>query len=601
MGGEMSETPERRTSLFSELRRRRVFRVIGVYAVVAFVVVQVANNFFPVLHLPDWTTTFVAALAVLGFPLAVVLAWAFELTPEGVRRAEPSPHFSRFLGPGSTTAGGWLLAGGGLVVLAGVAGLLWRSGPSPGGGPDIRVVAVLPFDDMSPTRDLAHIGEGVAEEILNTLANIGGLQVLARTSSFRMREHVTDLRDFHTRFGVEAVLEGSVRRDGDRLRFTAQLIGTRDNFHIWSANFDGPTEELFRVQEEVARGVAQALGVPLAPRDPGQAGRSDARSEAYELYLRGRLFLNQRTPEGLRTSIEYLSRAMELDSTYAPALSAMADAYAVAFENTGGESAEELPLETARRLAERALDLDPLLGEAHASLGLVHFFLGNWRAADASLRTAVALNPGYAHGLVWWAIMALGGHGDLPRALALTERAYTVDPLSVAPAGWYAITLVYSGEAGRGVEVMEANTRFNPDSGFTFLVLAIAYAAAGRGPEAASATARASELVRGHLGVSMHLAFAQAMIGDLQGPRALRAEAEERGAPSHLVAQIDAALGDFDRAFEGFHRALEQEELAAEGLNLRATLEFHPAFSAFRADPRFPELLERIRRELDLE
>ena len=497
---------------------------------------------------------------------------------------------------------GWLAVGGAFVLGVGMA-LVYASGAAVDPASErIESVAVLPFDDFSPERDLAFLGEGIAEEVLNALARLGTVRVPSRSASFRLRESGLSPREIGSRLGVQAVLEGGIRREGDRVRATAQLIDSGSGFQIWSEAFEGESRDLFGLQEEIARGVVSALGVTGGPGSGSRLvehGTDDA--EAYELWLRGRALWSRRTAESVRLSAEYFERAVERDSSYAAAYAGLADAKAVqvVLMGEGTEGAEDL-LESARELVERALELDPALGEAWASLGFLQgFAVGGWRDGMLSLRLAVALSPGYPWGHLWLANSLVHGTGDLEQALVHFERAYDLDPLTSLMATNLGTVLYYVGRVDRAIEVLEANVRANPDAAETHRDLAQVLVSAGRHVDAVQAANRAVELASGS-GWSLvnpaealvNLAEVLARAGEPARAREVAEQALEAGAPAYRIGLVHYARGEIDLAFDWLRRG-------GWGYFSRRRLEFDPALAGLRADPRFEELFAELKREQD--
>jgi TolB-like protein len=278
----------------NELRRRKVIRVAAVYGVVAWLLIQVAQATFEPLSLPHWTLTLVVMLAILGFPISVALAWAFETTPEGIRRERPAADATAGEAPAPAAA----------IV----------------GDSQAPSIAVLPFLDMSPDRDQDYFCEGMAEEILNALTKIEGLRVAARTSSFQFKGRAVDVRKVAQELGVNTVLEGSVRKAGVQLRVTAQLINAGDGYHLWSDRYDRGLEDVFAIQEEIATKITEALELRLTrqARDAIQVKPAGA-IQAYDYYLRGRQFVNQFGKRRVGYAIQMFNKAVEIDPDYAPA------------------------------------------------------------------------------------------------------------------------------------------------------------------------------------------------------------------------------------------------------------------------------------------
>lgn len=414
-------------SLFAELRRRNVFRVGTAYVVVAWLLIEVADTIFPRLGLPDWAVTLVIALVALGFPIALVLAWAYELTPEGVKRTraiEPSES-------GVAAAGRKLDFAIIAVLLAALGWFAWdRFGAGPA-APEDRPermgasVAVLPFTDMSAAGDQEYFGDGLAEEILNLLAGVRELKVSGRTSSFSFKGKDTPIPEIGRALGVAHVLEGSVRRSGDRLRITAQLVKADDGFHLWSETFDRQLSDVFAIQDEIAGSIAGALQLTLVGHI-AVTGNLDA----YDLYLQSRPLVYSRKPQHLREARRLIDRALELDPDYPPALAASGELWLLLSDdpNSYGDVPEIEARARARKDLEHALLLDPDLADAHAALGLLFMNLGDHASADGHLARALAINPSLTSANNWY-VLNLSRSGRARDAVIAGKRFAELDPL----------------------------------------------------------------------------------------------------------------------------------------------------------------------------
>jgi TolB-like protein len=599
----MADLAGRLRRLLDELRRRHVVRVAFVYVVIAWVLVQAADTTFPHLSLPPWTITFVIVMTIVGFPVALMLAWALELTPEGIRRAPPP---TEGLPPGRGTVPlrpfAWGAVGVLLVVLG--AWLLAVRSASTEATEHIRAVAVLPFDDISPLGDQAHLGHGLAEEILNALAKIDGLRVPSRTSTIRLAETGVDIPALGDRLQVDAILEGTVRKQGDSLRITAQLIRVRDDSHIWSEQFDGSSGDVFAIQEAIARAVVGVVGASL-PAEGRQhlVDRQTSNPEAYDLYLRGRLLWARLTADSYPPAAEYFQRAIDLDPTFARALAALGETY-VYLAHFGSPPVEDWE-ERARSLVSQALSLDPTLGEAYASLAVLHYYVDDdVRAAETASRTAAALDPRYPFPITWVARNLMHTHGNMPEAVAWAARAYELDPFTFMPISNYAEALLWSGEVDRAVQVAQRNTQFNGEVPYSHITLAHAYSALGLSEDAvASAEEAARMALRDPEGrvfwtpgrdVVCRAAQVLGATGERERARALLAQAHELDAPAFCLGLAHGLLGDSDRAFELMR-------LGGWRYPDRALLEFDPLYAPLRTDSRWPSLLQQMKRDLDVD
>ncbi len=435
----MNEDAPRPRSFLGELRRRNVIKVATVYLIASWFLIQVAETVFPVLQLPEWTVTFIVVLLGILFPIAVIFAWAFELTPEGLKRStEVDPGES--ITPKTGQKINYAIIG---VLVAAVAFLLFTRGGflgdlgSSGERSDAtdqsatQSIAVLPFVNMSDDKDNEYFSDGLSEELLNVLAQVDGLRVAARTSSFHFKGTNEDLRAVAAKLGVDHVLEGSVRKSGNRIRVTAQLIKANDGFHVWSDTYDYEVDDIFRIQDEISLAVVDALKVSLLGADRQRlTKRATTNLEAHNLYLRGRQFLHLRTQESVQQARRLFQEAVRMDPGYALAYSGLADSIQLLSNNHNLITPEDAETE-ARPLLERAVALDPESAEVWASKGLMESHSGHPEAAESALEKAIRLNPSYATGYLWLAsVRSSPPFNDDEGALGLYRKVLEIDPLS---------------------------------------------------------------------------------------------------------------------------------------------------------------------------
>jgi TolB-like protein/Flp pilus assembly protein TadD len=434
----MSNGPKPYQIFFAELKRRHVFKVAAVYSAVAFAVLEAADIVFPRIGLPDWTVTFVVALVAAGLPIAIVLAWAFDSTPGGVKRTDPAASGELeaivALPRGRRWPTGLLALAAVLMLSGGVWWVLRDGGPSATDAGDSMVaqsVAVLPFVDMSGESE--YLGDGMAETLINALTRIEGLQVAARTSAFAFKGKNEDVRVIGEKLGVGAVLEGSVQRAGDRIRVTAQLIDASNGFHLWSNNFDRDVNDVFAVQDEVARAVVEALQIELLEgggRPIVEQGTRDL--AAYNAYLKGRFHWNKRTDQDLIQAATYFEEAIATDSSYALAWAALAETYLlyVPSEYDVTVIPWQVALQRAEDAARKALSLDDGLAEGHTALAAILEKRSRWEEAGEEYRRALASNPRYPTARQWYGTYLLK-LGRAEEGLAQLKRAEELDPLSL--------------------------------------------------------------------------------------------------------------------------------------------------------------------------
>jgi TolB-like protein len=449
-------------ALFTELKRRKVFRVAVVYLATAFVILQAADIMLPRLGVPEWAMSLMVVVVVLGFPLALVLAWALELTPDGVRmtpatvKSDPSEPVPSLLGKRT------VFAAGALVVL-GVglgAGLFLRPMATPADGVREASIAVLPFTDMSPEGDQEYLGDGIAEEILNLLAQVPGLTVIARTSSFSFKGQQADIGTIARRLSVAHVLEGSVRKSGDRVRVTAQLVDGADGSHLWSQTFEERLQDVFAIQEEIAGAIASALRLTLAGRSTD--GASDL--EAYDLYLRARTLIYGRTVAGLREARVLIDRALALDPDFPPALAASGELWLLLSDSQSsyGDVPEDQANASARAVLQRALALDPDLADAHAAMGLLFITLNDFTSAQAYLDRALAINPSLTNANHWQGL-TFARSGQMRKAVESGRRFAELDPLFLTNLSNLVGELAHMGEFEEAERLSRRIQRSHPD------------------------------------------------------------------------------------------------------------------------------------------
>jgi serine/threonine-protein kinase len=434
-------------SVLSELQRRNVFRVAALYLIAGWVLLQVAELLFGALGVPAWGLRLVLGLLLLGFPLALIFSWIYELTPEGLKReheVERHASITQETGRRINVLIAVLLAA---AVGIGGYGLLRERrvpaatapahAPAPAvpsaGLATVASIAVLPFVNMSDDKSNEYFSDGLTEELLNLLAQVPELKVIARTSSFAYKGKEAKISDIARELQVANVLEGSVRKSGDRVRITAQLIRTSDSTHLWSQSYDRTVQDIFAVQGEIAGQVVDSLKVKLLGADhkPVQAGgTNDAR--AYEAYLRGRYELNKgESQEFLRAALAAFDEALALDPSFAQAHASRSSVLQALTRNAYIPFAEGFA--QARAAAERAVELAPDTSDAHAALGRLAIAADwDWQKSEAALRKALALNPSNAtaHNSL---AQLLSGLGRTNEALAAARQAVSLDPL--APAG----------------------------------------------------------------------------------------------------------------------------------------------------------------------
>ena len=531
------------------MRRRRVIRVIILYAIAGWLVIEVTSTVLPGLNLPEWTTTLVILLVALGFPIAVVMAWAFDIGPEGVTRTssvEPSPSAEQAAATEEKQT-----PEPPAVAIKPVARHV-----------DDRSIAVLPFVNMSGDVENEYFSDGIAEEILNLLVKLPQLKVASRTSSFIFKGKEANIPTVASELGVATVLEGSVRQAGGRVRITAQLIDAETDKHLWSETYDREFKDVFAIQDDIAQSIVDALQMTLTPKERRAiqfVATSDA--NAYDHYLRGRNFMYSMSRRDYQHAIRMYQQAIDLDEKYALAYAGMADAYShlYRYADATAENAAN-----AIEASKQAIELDPDSAEAHASRGLSLFISEQYEAAQQEFQEAIALNPKLweAH---YYSGLACSSKGDFDQAVKHYQKAIEVNPADYqAP-----------------------------------LFMAQSYASLGRKHDEMKVRVEALSVLQRHLEMNPHdtralyiCAQNLCLVGEQEKGHEMaeRALGQDQDEPVVLynVACFYTHAGDTDRALELLESAVEK------GWGDKAWLETDSDLDPLRDLPRFQALLQRI-------
>jgi len=588
-------------SLISELKRRNVIRVALLYLVAAWVILQVAELLFDVLKLPDWTSRLVLGLLILGFPLSLIFSWVYELTPEGLKREH---EIDRNQSITHATARKLDVMVGVLLVVAigmlvfdryverkpaqvtadaqtaapSVAPPRARSGPAS--------IAVLPFVNMSDDKANDYFSDGLSEELLNVLAKVQGLRVIARTSSFAFKGKDATIADVAKALGVDHVLEGSVRKSGDRVRITAQLIRTADSSHLWSETYDRTLQDVFAIQDEISGEVVDALKVRLLDQNASNAevgGTTNAR--AYEAYLQGLYSANQGEREAtLRKALAEFDQAIAEDPNYARAHAGRARTLGSLASN--GYEPFESGFGSAREAAERAIALEPEVAEAWLRLAYITYVVDlDIAKARGQYDRALALDPGSADIQGIYSQFVLG-IGQTEKAIEAGSKAVQLDP--IAPRPHVALSFAYYG-ARRYVEAIAVARRAERlDPNYPTVHGTIGSALLETGDlEGARAEFEKEPIEWQRL---TGLAIVAAKLGHAEQARAALATALGRLGESaaYQYAEINAQLGDYDEAFRwlGVARRIKDPGLSFVLVD--------PLMDPLREDPRYKELTHEL-------
>jgi serine/threonine-protein kinase len=605
----MSDKP----SFFSELKRRNVYKVAVAYAVASWLLIQIATQVFPFFEIPNWAVRLVVLVLIAGFPVALIFSWAFEITPEGIKReSEIDPVKSVKAHTGRKIVAMTIaltIVAGGLFVYQMVGHDRWarrsnvetaEAGRSPVTAGSLAIpeksIAVLPFDNLSRDPENAYFSEGIQDEILTRLAKIADLKVISRTSTQKYKSAPDNLRDIAHQLGVANILEGSVQRAGDQVRVTVQLINAISDAHLWADTYDRKLIDVFGVESEIARTVAETLRAKLTgSAEQVLASRPTENAEAYELYLKGRHFWNRRTEADIRKALEYFQQAVAKDPSYALAYAGLADCYAILPAYTNGSPRQFV--ESAITAAHRAIELDDSLAEAHTSFANAMAADLQLPASEAEFKRAFGLNPNYASAHQWYGEV-LQSLGRFDEAIAEIRRARDLDPLSLIINSVLASAFYSAGRYDEASQQIQRTFDLDPSFGVAFWVRAQINEAKGDLEHAVADYNKASATG------SLPSDQVQAMVACANARAGKRAEAEKilnelmnesrnRFVASYPLAQIQAVLGNKDEAVRLLEKAYDERSIPIGGAG-NGGPKIDNRFDSLRDDPRFQKLLAKF-------
>jgi TolB-like protein/Flp pilus assembly protein TadD len=573
-------------NFFAELKRRNVYKVAVAYGVVAWLLMQVASQIFPFFDIPNWVVRLVILLLVIGFPVALIIAWAFEVTPEGIKRTEAAD------AAGQRSRGvTWIY-----VVLIGLAlsvGLFFvgrftaghatpRLSEAATAIPE-KSIAVLPLINESGDPKDEYFSDGLSEELIAALAQISGLKVIGRSSSFRFKDRKEEPKKIGEKLGVSTLLDGTVRKQGDRVRIVAALVNTTDGIQLWTRTFDRELKDIFAVQQEIAKAVAESLKVKLfgTQENPSQIATNNV--EAHNAYLQGHFHFLRRNVDDYGKAISYFDRALELDPNYALAYAERAEAWTMIGDLTG-QRPTAYP--KARSDAERAVAIAPGLAEARAALGWVRFF-GEWKFADglSELKRAKELSPTNptANDLLARVIVYLGRIDEAERQ---AREAVELDPLSVATQFNLARVLFIAGKLDEADAAGRKLTELQPSSSSSHRWQVLVAVQRGDGERAL----REAQLEPNDGFRSFELALAYHVLGERKEADAALADliAHARDGFAYQIAQVYAVRGEADKAFEWLQISFDDHDGGTLGLAV------DPLLRGLHDDPRYKNLLAKL-------
>jgi len=580
-------------NFFSELKRRNVYKVAVAYAVVGWLLVQITTQVFPFLEIPVWVVRLVIALVAIGFPIALVIAWAFELTPEGIKRTEDVERPAGLLSKNRT----WVY-----VVAIGAAfsiglffiGRYTARNPSAVAPSELpaKSIAVLPFDNLSRDPDNAYFAEGVQDEILTRLAKVADLKVISRTSTQRFKSSPDNLPQIARQLGVLHILEGSVQKSGDSVRVNVQLINALTDAHLWAEIYDRKLTDIFAVESDIAKTIADTLQAKLTGSEKQMmAAQSTSDTAAYELYHKGRSLWGKRTGDNIPKAIAFYEQAIARDPNYALAYAGLSAAHILAPFYAGANRLEANA--KAKEAALKALRLDPNLAEAHLALGKVLFFREiDLAGATREYKRAVELKPNDADAHHWYGNDALAALGQFDEAIVEGKRSVELDPLSLVINADLGVTFFYARRYDESARQLRKTAELDPTSFYPHYNLGLALQAADDLPSALREYEKAKQL-GDNTYVSTLCAQAKALTGDKDAARRMLSEldkiSQQREVVGYLRALLYLSLNNKEEAL----RWLEQGYAERDGSNI-STIKVDPLLISLHGDPRFEALVQKV-------
>ena len=578
-------------SFFAELKRRNVYKVAVAYAVVGWLLIQVATQVFPFFEIPNWGVRLAVLLIVVGFPIALVIAWAFELTPGGIKRTEEADRVY----PSGSRGRAWIyvvisagLLSGGLFFL----GRYTAPNENKIGNVPAKSIAVLPFENLSRDPDNAYFAEGIQDEILTRLAKVADLKVISHTSTQRYKSSPNDLPQIAKELGVANILEGSVQKSQDQVRVNVQLINAATDAHLWADSFDRKLIDIFAVESEIAAKVADTLQAKLTGAEQHAISMQPTQNtEAYQLYLKGRYFWNKRTGPDLQKAIDYFKQAIEKDPSYALAYVGLGDSYILLSGFGAAPPQNSFPL--AEAAAKKALEIDDNLAEAHTTLGFilcVHHL--NFADSIREFERAIALNPNYATAHHWFGDGPLLAVGQFDRAIAEGKRAVELDPLSVIITADLGADFLVARRYDEAIEQFHKAIDLDPRFYYAHWNLAQALEMKGDLRGALTEYKKAVELDDDPFVLAL-LGQAYAKLGQRDEALKILAQlpqiAAHRYVPSYSFALLHMALGEKGKAIEWLERSYHD----GAGLDI-IFLKVDPMLDPLQKEPRFQALVAKV-------
>jgi serine/threonine-protein kinase len=577
-------------SFFAELKRRHVYRVGIAYGVVAWLLIQVATQVFPFFEIPNFVVRLVVAASALGFPVALIIAWAFEMTPGGLKRAndigsdEYIPHWStrKFAALIVSVA---ILAAGVPVVHLLRKKPAFLSRVNAASALSEKSIAVLPLLNEGGRPEDEYFSDGLSEELIAALAKLDGLKVIGRSSSFRFKGQTEEAKVIGEKLGVSTLLEGTVRKQGDRVRIVAELVNATDGSELWSETFDRELKDIFDVQAEIAKAVATSLELKLLGTDDDSAKNVATKNvEAHNAYLQGQFYFQHRDLEGYLKAVSFFDQAIRLDAGYALAYAERSEAWTWIGDLSGDKQKEAWS--KAARDAERAVAIEPQLAETHAALGWARFF-AEWKFEQglAELRRSQQLAPWNptTNDLLAPVVVYLGRFEEAEK---LARQAIERDPLAYQARQSLARLLFVQGKLGEAEAAARRAVELQPTAAGSHRWQVFVAIQRGDGETAL----REAELEPNEHYRHFELALAHYARGDRPAADAALAEliTKDRNVMAYQIAEVYAWRSETDKAFEWLQVSLDNHDTGLLSLMI------DPLVQGLRHDARYNDVLTKI-------
>ena len=588
--------------IIREARRRRVFGIMALYVVGAWILLQAADLAFPGMGIPESAIRYVWIGAILGLPVAVVLGWRFDITSQGIRRTPPTtgettdlslrtPDYIVLLVLSTASIAMVFLLGQKILATQGVP--VDQVLELPAFDPPKNSIAVLPFGNLSSDPEQGYFVAGMHDALIGELARIKNLIVISRTSTLRYQETVLSVLEIARELNVAMIVEGTVFKSGDQIRIQIQLIGAQPERHLLAQSYDRALNDVLKLQREVTQDIAEKIMVNLSPQE--QSRLADARSvdpEAYELWLKGNFHLGGLNEESFGKALALFQKAIDRDAGFAPAYAGLAMAY----NGLGGwhASGSHAYARLATKAAERALALDPTLAEAYLALGHIRrLYEWDWAGAERAFKQGMALNPSATPGRIEYANF-LTSMGRFEESIEIGRQTLLLDPLSPAVHNELGWALEFSGRDDEALELYRDGLGIDPDFRQSHWILSDFYLKRGEFERAIAYLEplpldRVMEMPSFYMGLFGHLL---GLVGRQTDARAILAELIQRRAqeyiPASALAEVHLGLGEYEDALQLFEAAYEDRDITL------VWLKEHWMYDPLRSDPRFQAILDRM-------